>query len=248
MTIRYWLHSDSQVCSFALCRKVPYAHVMGPDSVLALFKFGQREHIERFVSEGLLYMNTLEHFAKLEAETVRRDANEGVAFMQQPHGVRIGFKKNIEDTWTSIGPLAGPVLWRGRESLLPNVFCMYGLRASAGTSLVDPRNFEFGDTFVLLKDGDEFLRRAKQAALDSGHEMKWHMVEYVDEASYSGALGPFRKYSAFSYQSEARLALLPGTGAPFELRLGDLSDLVAMTGPLTGVNHHIKIFTGSDPG
>lgn len=220
---------------------------MEPDSVLALFKFGERKYIEPFVSEGLLYMNTLEYFTKLEAETVRRDANEGVASIHQPHRVRIGFKKNIEDPYTLIGPLAGPVLFRGRDSLLPNVFCMFGLRASAAIPLVDPRNFKFGDTAVLLKDGSEFLRRAKQAALDSGHEMKYHMVEYVDETSYCGEMGPFRKCSAFSYQSEVRLALLPGIGGPYKLRLGDLSDIVALTCPLTDINHHIKILSSSDP-
>jgi hypothetical protein len=219
---------------------------MQPDTVLALFKFGKRYHIQQFVSEGLLYMNPLEYLVKLEANSIRRDPNEGVAHVLQHQGVRIGFKKNIEDNYRSIGPLARPLLFRGRDSLTPNVFCMYGLRASAASSLVDPRNFEFGDTFVLLKDGDEFLKRAKEAALDSGHEMKCHMVEYVDETSYSGTMGPFRKYSAFSYQSEVRLTLLPGTGVAYELRLGDLSDIVALTGPLADINRHIKIITESD--
>ena len=75
------------------CRVVRYPQVMEPDSVLALLGFGKRDHIQRFVEEGLLYMNTLKYFAKLEADSVRRDPNEGVAHVQQHHGVRIGFKK-----------------------------------------------------------------------------------------------------------------------------------------------------------
>jgi|ERR1035437_2684976 hypothetical protein len=214
---------------------------MESDRVLALFKFGAREHIHQFVGEGLLYMNALAYFTTLEAQSVRRDPDEGAAHVLHHEGVRIGFKEKAEDTYKSIGPLAGPLRFRGAESLKPNVFCMYGLRASTAFSLVDPRNFAFGDTFVLLKDGDEFLARARRAALNSGHTMECRAVEYVDEA-YSGPMGPFRKYATFSYQSEVRLALLPGTGAPYRLRLGSLSDIVALTGTLADVNRHIRVF------
>jgi hypothetical protein len=220
---------------------------MSPDLVLALFKFGKRVHIDKFVSEGLLYMNTVEHFVRLEASVVRRDPHEGISYMHQPDGVKIGFKRKTEDNYTPIGPLAGPLRFRTRGSLTTNIYCLYGLRASDASALVDPRNFAFGDTFVLLKDGNEFLRRAKEAAQDLGHEMTCHMVEYVDQASYSGPMGYFRKYSEFAYQNEVRLALLPGTGAAYELRLGDLSDIVALTGPLADINSLIRIFTESDP-
>jgi len=215
---------------------------------LALFKFGSRDHIQQFVSEGLLYMNTLEYFARLEAESVRRDPNEGLTSILQPHGVRLGFKVNVGDPFRSLGPLAGPLLFHGGDCLATNVFCMFGLRASMASLLIDPRNFAFGEEFVLLREGDEFLRRAKQAALDSGQKMIYGMVEYVDETSYSGPMGPFRKYSSFSYQSEVRLAITPGTGAPYELRLGDLSDIVALRGPLSDINLRIKIMPESGPG
>ena len=183
---------------------------MEQDRVLALFKFGKREYMERLVSEGLVYMNTLEYFSKLEdTDSVRCDANEGIGHLLQHHGVKLGVKHKVEDKWMPIGPLAGPIRFHYKDWTIPNVFCMYGLRASVAASLVDPRNFVFGDTFVLFMHGDEFIRRAKQAALDAGHKITCHMVEYVDENSYSGPMGPFRKYSTFSYQSEVRFALTP---------------------------------------
>ncbi len=203
--------------------------------------------MDKLVSEGLLYMNTAEYFARLDGESVRADANEGVAFLHQPDRIRIGFKVNMEDDYQWITGLAGPVISRTRECFSANVYCMYGLRASVAKSLVDPRNFAFGDTFVLFKEGDEFIRRAKKAALASGREMLCHMVEYIDEASYSGEMGPFRKYSAFSYQNEVRLGLRPGTGAPYELRLGNLSDIVAVVGPLAEINSRVRIVNESDP-
>jgi hypothetical protein len=211
------------------------------DRLLALFKFGKREHMEKFVSEGLLYMNTLEHFRRLEACSVRGDPNEGISHSFAAEGGKLGFKVKIDDEYQSIGTLAGPIQGRQADLMKTNVFCMYGPRASNTTILVDPRNMAFGDTFVLLKYGDEFLRRAKEAARKSGHQMLCHMVHYVDQRTYRGEMGPFRKYSEFAYQNEVRLALLPGTGAVHELRLGDLSDIVALTAPLADINNRIRI-------
>lgn len=218
---------------------------MEHDPVLAILKFGKECHIKQFVSEGLLYMNALAFFATIEGQSIRRDPDEGVGRVLHHAAVRIGFKKDIEDVYTPIGPLAGPIRFRAADSLKPNVFCMYAIRATAGSPLVNPRNFEFGDTFVLLRDGDEFLRRARIAAQDSGQEIKCGLVQYVHE-TYSGLMGPFRKYSTFSYQSEARIALFPGTGAPYELRLGNLTDIVALVAPLSEINDHITIIADSD--
>jgi hypothetical protein len=49
-----------------------------------LLKFSQPEFLERFRNEGLLYMNTLEHFRKLESDAARGDAYEGVSHVIQP--------------------------------------------------------------------------------------------------------------------------------------------------------------------
>jgi len=217
------------------------------DDVLALFKFGNRNHLDQFISEGLLYMNTLEHFARREENAVRADANEGIWLSYPAETVKLGFKVKIQDEYVPIPGLVDTVKWHQRDSLKANVFCMYGLRASNAEALVDPRNFQFGDSFVLLKDGNEFMRRAREAAHAVGQAMRIHSVEYVNRHAHIGEMGPFRKYSEFAYQSEVRLALLPGTGAVCELRLGDLSDLVGLTGPLDDVNRWIKVDTTDRP-
>ena len=48
-------------------------------------------------------------------------------------------------------------------------------------------------------------------------------------------MGIFRKRSRYSYQSELRIAIVPGTEAPYRLRVGDLSD-ITRTGPLPELN------------
>jgi hypothetical protein len=50
----------------------------------------------------------------------------------------------------------------------------------------------------------------------------------------------FSKFSYFRYQSEFRIALVPGTGKQEFLNVGDLSD-ITMTGKLSEINQHIKV-------
>jgi hypothetical protein len=86
---------------------------------------------------------------------------------------------------------------------------------------------------------EEFLRRVKKAAEALPHELQCYLVEYYSE-SYSGPVGIFRKRSIFAHQSEFRIALVPGDGKPYTLRVGDLSDIVGR-GDLDDLKHiHLR--------
>jgi len=213
---------------------------MEDDQVLGIFKFQTRQRIEQFV-QGLLYMNTLEYFVKDEGGeggSARNDPHEGMSHMVQGRGTILQMKTGGE--FKAVGSIPGAMRCRVPDSLKANVFCMYALRASASDTLVDPRNGEFGDTFAVVTQFDEFMRRVNAAILGGGHELQRYLVEYVDDASYEGPLGIFKKSSRFSYQSEFRIALLPGTGAAHRVYVGDLSDIV-MVGPLADLNRRLKL-------
>ena len=89
---------------------------------------------------------------------------------------------------------------------------MHLLRATEGPIEIDPRNFAFGDSFAVIRNDAEFLRRVAAAAVPSGQELKYGLVRYVGEGSHNGEMGPFFKRRSFDYQREYRIALLPGTG------------------------------------
>ncbi len=205
---------------------------------MGLFKFGLRQHIEEFVGEGHLYMNTLSYFRTLEDGTLRQDKEEGSAFCMQPGKAKLGIE--VDGAFQEIPDIVGPIVYWDEIDQRSNVFCMYVLRASPAAALIDPQNFEFGDTFALLTDGNEFLRRVRLAVQDSGQRLQWGLVEYVDRATYHGSMGIFKKFSSFSYQSEFRIALVPGTGRAYSLRVGDLSD-ITLTGKLADLNSRLKI-------
>ena len=104
----------------------------------------------------------------------------------------------INEEFRPISGLIGPIAFSKPEDLSTNVFCMYALRASVARNLVDPRNFEFGDSFAVLKDGDEFLRRVRRAADRASLALKIGLVQYVNESEYQGEMGIFRKSSMFA--------------------------------------------------
>ena len=121
-----------------------------------------------------------------------------------------------------------------------NVFCMFAFREKNSVFKVDPRNFEFGDTFVVLKDGNEFIRRVKELTARKGLKLEYNLVEYVDRSTYNGPIGKFRKFSDFSYQSEFRISIDSGKNRPYKLRIGDISD-ISIIGNLDELNERIKI-------
>jgi hypothetical protein len=206
-----------------------------------MFKFGRRQDIEQF-AQGLLYMNPLRYFLKQEADSVRCDPHEGTDHMAQAHGWVLRIK--VEEEFRDVGTIVGAVRHQSPSDLNANLFCMYALRASPADALVDPRNQAFGDTFAVLIQFDEFMRRVKAAVLSIDQELRYDLVDYVDEGSYSGPMGIFKKDSCFAYQSEFRIALLPGTGIPYKLPIGDLSDIV-MIGPLCELNQRLRIGTST---
>ena len=112
---------------------------------------------------------------------------------------------------------------------------MYALREPTGAQFVDPLNFRFGDTFAIFTDGDEFLRRVRTAADAASLKVEYHLVEYINEREHQGEMGIFRKRLRFSYQSELRIAIVPGRDEPYRLHVGDLSD-ITRTGPLSELN------------
>ncbi|SPE35939.1 conserved hypothetical protein [Candidatus Sulfopaludibacter sp. SbA3] len=213
---------------------------MEQSRVLGLFKFGQRAHIDDLV-RGTLYMNSLQYFVETEAsnpDDLRCDSFEGVGRLIQADGGTLSMK--IQNAFQPVARIRGAIQWRPTDGIKANIFCMYALREPTGPQFVDPLNFRFGDTFAVFTDGDEFFRRVRTAAEAAGLNVECHLVEYINEGKHQGEMGIFRKRLRFSYQSELRIAIVPGTAGPYRLYVGDLSD-ITRTGPLPDLNSLLRL-------
>lgn len=208
--------------------------LMEDNRVLAIVRLSKREWIDDFV-RGRLYMNTLEYIVNVERSAERHDKDEGHRFW---FGDKATLQMEIDGEFKTI-PGITSMAFRDPDDLRANVFCMYAVRTS-NVGKLDARNLEFGDTFALLRDGDEFFRRVHIAAHKTGHQVKIGLMEYIDKRMYYGPMGIFRKTTEFSHQSEIRIALLPGTGSPYKLDVGDLTD-IAVVGLSADLNQRLRM-------
>ncbi len=206
--------------------------------VLGLFKFGKESDIEKFCRLGQLFMQPLREYRNREDDELRSDKDEGASWTIQPDLAKL--QMEVDGVFRAIPGIVGPIRYSRDQDQDVNVFCMYALCRKTPQTLVDPKNFSFGDTYVSLKDGDEFLRRVRQAVIPTGQQLHWQLVEYLERNTYSGPMGIFSKFNNFQYQSEFQIVLTPGMGEKYFLNIGDLSD-ITMTGKLLEINNQIKV-------
>ncbi|OQW98872.1 MAG: hypothetical protein BWK74_03615 [Desulfobacteraceae bacterium A6] len=186
-----------------------------------LIKFGQHEHLLQLQDEGLLYLNNLPYFWKIEDEALRGDPFDSVARVERGPRIALtppgGKQIFIEGAWTLRVPPP--------ESEKINVFCMYALRALVKETFpVNQGNFRFGEHALALINPGEFMRRIESSLNSQGITWEANLVEYVD-AEYAGEVGPFRKFKKFSYQCEWRLVCKRGPGNPLQIRIGSIRDI-----------------------
>lgn len=84
--------------------------------------FEKQEYADQFL-DGLLYMNTLDYFVRLEEDedSGRGDRYEGVDSWLQPNEIQI----EVNGVVLNSADLAGPVSIQMHHHLVKNVFCMH---------------------------------------------------------------------------------------------------------------------------
>ena len=213
---------------------------------MVLMKMGQRAHLEALRQDGLLHMNPLIYFAKLEGDIVRADRFEGTDQIHQPDAVtRLTIEgKDVAGVARKIvvtpADMAGPLSVTLSTTPRYNIYCMFGIRRPFKAPFIDARNFAFGDSCILVLDTQAFVDRASAAATKAGLECDFRPVEYYDAARHSGATGPFRKSSNFDYQNEFRIAVYPGRNDPVQILAGSLVDITTPVLPLAEINQLVK--------
>lgn len=219
-------------------------------TIYALLKFGEKQHLQGFRSDGLLYMKPLAEFAKLESDMARGDCFEGTTSIIQPKHVgelifdtgKVGLGKFIGKP----SDLAGPIRIGLHKTASCNVYCMFAVTRPVDGELVSSKNLEFGDSFVLVLNPTEFLGRVVRASKEAGVSyFESRLVEYYDAEEYSGETGRFRKRTMFAYQNEFRIVVEPGSDSPRKLIVGGLLDITSDVLPLSKVNQILDFSTKS---
>jgi hypothetical protein len=206
-----------------------------------LIKFGKLEHLQQLQTEGLLYLNNLPYFWKIEDEELRGDPFDSA--LQVIRGPKVTMVMPDENEVTLCTNYTARIRPSKPEEI--NIFCMYALRPLVeGAFPIDERNQRFGDHALILMNRDEFIQRIESSLKSQMIVGDADLVEYVND-EHTEKLGPFRKFNRFSYQYEWRLVCYDGPGKEREIRIGSIQDISVIL-PSNEINKQIKIHFEQD--
>lgn len=211
---------------------------MTPHSVNAIIKIGQPEHIKSLQKQGEVYLNTWEYFRRHELNNAQGDKHEGLAeIFQVANGHKLYIKAGEE--WLPIGGLKDQLKFFAGNQGDFNLFCMFALMQESQQHLGHPDLLQFGTAALVMTDGDAFISRLTRKLDEEGIPHHQALAEYVEKDLHEGEMGPFRKLSEFSYQSEWRVCAHARKGGPIKLFLGDLSDISVLV-PTSELTQRIR--------
>lgn len=218
--------------------------------------FSEPSHADQFL-DGLLYMNSLDYFVRLEEceNTGRGDRHEGVSAWLQPNEIQLeinGIRIESED-------LAGPVFLQPNRHLAQSIFCMHAGYVGGNTPSefattvefeqavkIPQKNISLGQYSAVITNVKEFLQRVKAAAGKQNVALRGQLVNYYDPTIFHGHFAeedtPFRKQIRFAHQREYRLVAnrQDSDASPYSLDIGSLRDIAHMISIET-LNANIKI-------
>jgi len=208
---------------------------------MIFLKLGEKEHLEE-LRHGLLYMKSLSYFRSLEDDSTRNDDREGDDYILQPKHANLVIETipGLGRISAAPGDLAGPVRIARNQTQSCNLFCMFAITRPVERPMFGTSHRWPGDSFVLFTHTQEFLSRIASAAQQGGLGIECGLVEYYDESTHSGQLGRFRKRARFSYQSEYRIALEPGSDEAIRFQVADLADITSEVSPLDRADDVLK--------
>lgn len=218
--------------------------------------FSEPSHSDQFF-DGLLYMNALEYFVRLEESesTLRGDRHEAVSAWLQPNEIQI----EINGIRIDSADLAGPVSLQPTHHLAKNIFCMHaGYIGGNGPSefattiefeqaiKIPQKNISLGQCSAVITNVQKFLQRVKTAAEKQNVSLRGQLVNYYDPSTFHGHFAeettPFSKQIRFSHQREYRLVAnrQASEASPYILDIGSLRDIAHMMSIET-INANIRI-------
>lgn len=202
-----------------------------------LIKFGAREHMERLLHEGEVYMNTLAYYRDKERGGERHDPNEGIQRIKQMKGAVLKRKNQENGEYETIAKFTnGTARVKNSNYDRINAYCLFHLLISGDNKIqlsenVDERVLKgFGDAAVIIHDAVEFVTRVKSAAAKRALPNSRQAVEYVDMSTLDGEVDLFMKDLSFSYQKELRIAVIDqeAEAGPITLNIGSITDIACL--------------------
>ncbi|MCK5602822.1 hypothetical protein KAR91_13155 [Candidatus Pacearchaeota archaeon] len=207
------------------------------DRVIIAVKFSKNEHTTSLQKEGLIYMNPVSYFQKLDNDKHRGDGKENLTHVWQPDQVMLRMNEHTiaaEDIAGTIDVYNPP----DDKNQATHIFCLSCLSEKDMVrddyKIFDDCVREFKDTDTMLiitnlTEMDRRLRNALQKLESDGLIVKpnYDRVSYVDYSSYHGEVDIFTKSTCYEYQKEWRLTVSTPkySKVPFQFKVGNIEDI-----------------------
>ncbi len=200
-----------------------------------LMKFMDESHVDSFVHDGLLYMNTIGYFRNYENDNIRGDRYEGLEMSLLPRNIIATFGDFV------LNDLIDKVDIRRDIVDEINIFCMtklsdYDLLTAPNGRFYFSDEFKsFGNRVAVICGNDinifnnrvnKCIQANESISAINENQIIADQVKYVDRNNYHGNMNPFMKFDNYSWQKEWRIALRQRVNSgPFELKIGCLADI-----------------------
>ena len=205
--------------------------------------FSEEQHAEQF-TRGRLYANRIGYFRKLERDSARVDAYEGVSLLRGDVNLTATIDGlRTERITVPEHDLAGPAEVRMDWTENVNLLCMHAAHSSSDVKKSDSQVDEFkrqhidipeeclkfGNHAVLVTDFLEFVKRVTSAVKKRAYRLVGGLVMYSDYPviDITGIDVVFCKRERYKSEREYRFAIHTGSDVhdPLILETVDLSDI-----------------------
>lgn len=211
-----------------------------------LLKFGTEENLKKLQS-GQLYMKNLQYYVNLEKSTQDEDVGDKYDGQMMFNDVKISMFSY--DTHEFIRQFHAPVASLDLGYLKCPVFCMFMIdyRNHISESL-DNKTLKvryefteeqvkklpnFGESVLLIKNGNEFVKRVKQGLLAENIGFTRDIVQYygsnnlenIKQVTSNNSRIAFWKREKYAYQQEYRFIAHTEVDDYLIVNIGDISDI-----------------------
>lgn len=204
---------------------------MSEHKYFALLKFGKLEHLEALRDRGHLHCKPLNYFADLNDECYRGDPLEKVSYLHNIDGAEIRIKDvhAPDSEYQLLGIADTGVIQKSYEISPGNLFCTYSFRLEQNDlhkEFVIPEEcLKLGNHYLVIKDFEEFIKRAGQRLSDLDFSARHGFVGYKDFSKFIGTKTVFEKDTTFAFQNEFRIFINNFTDQPLDIEIGSLADI-----------------------
>lgn len=227
-----------------------------------LMKFGAEENLKK-LRAGQLYMKNLKYYVDLEKTTDDKDVGDKYDGQMVLQDVKISMY--TVDTHEFIAQLDTPSASMNLGYLKCPVFCMFMFdyrnhvdEHLNGDNLTIKYQFtkeqlekmpNFGDSVLIIKNGNEFVRRVKEGLLKAGYGFTrdfvqyygFNNIEHLKQVQKNNSRIAFWKRDKYSYQQEYRFLIHDFVDDYLSVEIGDISDISALLKTKELLNTYIKI-------